>query len=132
MHSNFTTAAVITMSACSFGGLLAFKQFVISQNILFLLAGFCLYGLSNTLFLFVISENGLARPMIFASAVGILLSTLAGIYFRENLSWVHFTATALVIGAVLLMLLHKPAFPNSDTSSKTPKVTITKESDHGI
>ena len=115
-----TYTTVATLTGCSFGGFLLFKQYATTQNVLYLVAGFCLYGLSNCLFLFVISDGNAARAFVLSSAFQILLALAAGWYLREPLTWVHFVSAALVVTAVMLPLLFAPATPRSTTTSHPP------------
>lgn len=100
---------VTAMSAFSFGGGISFKHYVLSKDVLFFAAGFLSYGASNLCFLLLVEEDGITRTIILGTSVGIVLNTLAGVYFRENLTWVHFTSAGLVVAAVMLPLLFTPA-----------------------
>ncbi|MGJ8534869.1 MAG: hypothetical protein ACSHYC_21970 [Alphaproteobacteria bacterium] len=108
---------VAVMSAFSFGGGISFKQYVLTKDILFFAAGFLSYGASNLCFLLLIEESGITRTIVLGTAVGIVLNTMAGVYFREQLTWVHFTAAALVVSATLLMLAHNPTHSMPDIIS---------------
>ena len=115
-------ALVTVLCALSFGGGISFKHYVLTKDVLFLAAGFLSYGASNLCFLLLVEEDGIARTIILGTSFGIVLNTLAGVYFRENLTWVHFASAGLVVAAVLLPLLFVPT-PSKPDPTPTPSST---------
>ncbi len=92
---------VTAMTLFAFAGGLGLKQFSLTRDILWLVAGFCAYGISNVLFVLVIDATGIARAMIVASSVQILMTTGAGFWLGEKLTGMHLLAAFLVCAAVV-------------------------------
>ena len=94
-------AVIVTaMTVCAFAGGLGLKQFSVTRDILWLVAGFCAYGISNVLFVLVIDATGIARAMIVASSAQILMTAAAGFWLGEKLTGLHILAAVLVCVAV--------------------------------
>lgn len=104
MHLN-PALIVGTMTVCAFAGGIGLKQFSITRDILWLVAGFCAYGLSNVFFIMTIDQTGIARAMVLASAAQILLTTAAGFWFGEKLTCFQILAVCFVCAAVIAMSL---------------------------
>lgn len=98
LHPIFIVAA---MTFCAFAGGMALKQFSVTRDILWLVAGFCAYGISNVFFVLVIDASGIARAMVVASAAQIILTTAAGFWFGEKLTGLNILAAVLVCAAVV-------------------------------
>lgn len=93
---------VAAMTLCAFAGGLALKQFSLTRDLLWLVAGFCVYGLSNVFFVLVIDATGIARAIVLGGAAQILLTTAAGYWFGEKLTVFHIIAAGLVCVASAL------------------------------
>lgn len=93
---------VALMTISDFGGGLALKQFSMTRDVLWSVAGFCAYGGSNVFFVLAIDTGGLARAMVFGSAAQIMLATTAGCWLGERISGLHLAAAVLACAAVLL------------------------------
>ena len=92
---------VAAMTVCAFAGGIGLKQFSVTRDILWLVAGFCAYGMSNVLYVLTNDQTGLARAMIVSSAAQILLTTAAGFWLGEKLNGFHILAVFLVCAAVI-------------------------------
>lgn len=105
-HTSFIPVLVVTaMTLCAFGGLLSFKQYVLSKDVLWIVAGYSLYSLSNVLWIISIDQNGMVRALIVASAANILLTTAAGYALGEKIGVVGLVAAALSCLAAGLSLI---------------------------
>lgn len=118
---------VVAMTLLWFSGGLAFRNFEQTKDVLWLLSGLSLYGLAIVAFIHLIGQSGLARAVIYSSAVGVALNVGAGIYFREGLGWRDFTAAALVCIALLLPLL-SPSAPTGKSNSENSKTNQGEQS----
>lgn len=118
---------VLGMTLLWFSGGLAFKNFAQTKDVLWLLVGLSLYGLAVVAFINLIGQSGLARAVIYSSAIGIALNVGAGVYFREGLGWRDFTAAALVCLALVLPLLG-PSAPASKVNPENPKTNQSEQS----
>ncbi|MEM7530385.1 MAG: hypothetical protein AAF416_22550 [Pseudomonadota bacterium] len=96
---------VLAMSICAFGGGLALKQYSVSRDVLWLVAGFCAYGLSNVFLVLVMDQSGIARAMVVASAAQIVLTTIAAILLGERIGVFGFAAAMAACIAVGLTFL---------------------------
>jgi len=116
------------MSLVSFGGALAFKQFNETKDVLFLVAGFCAYGLSNVAFIMLMGQTGIARAMVLASVAQIVLSTVAGLYLGERVGITGLVAAGIAFVAVLLTLAgpqsHQPTEPDPIQSTDMEKFDV--------
>ena len=92
---------VTAMTVCAFAGGIGLKQFSVTRDILWLVAGFCAYGMPDVLYVLTIDQTGLARAMIVSSAAQILLTTAAGFGLGEKLNGFHILAVFLVCAAVI-------------------------------
>ncbi len=99
-----TILIIAALTLCAFAGGIGLKQFSLTRDVLWLVAGFCAYGISNVLFILVIDVAGIARAMVLASAAQIVLTTAAGVWFGERPGVVGFAAAGLACLAVLLSL----------------------------
>lgn len=127
----FVPILVITaMTLCAFGGLLSFKQYILSKDVLWLVAGYSLYSLSNVLWIITIDQNGMARALIIASAANILLTTAVAYALGEKIGVFGVTAAATACLAAGLSLIGAqitevpPASPPHPHSETQPHVGV--------
>lgn len=110
---------IVAMATCGISGLLLFKEFAVSGNILALVAGFCAYGLSNVMFIMLLSNVGLTVALTLASAAQIVLTVIvARLYFGES------PTTGQLLGAVLACAAVTATLWGSGRSSSSPNTPI--------
>lgn len=107
------------MTVCSFAGGLSFRQYSETRDILWLVAGYSLYSLSNLLWILIIDQSGIAKAMVLASTAQIILTTAAGFYFGEKIGFYGIAAVVTAcIAAGLTVLGAQPTAAPSPTSSE--------------
>lgn len=123
--SSFNAFLIIAMVVATSFGALAFKQFTIAREVVWLLAGLVAYNASSIAWIMLIDQAGLARAMVLAAAAQIILTTLAGIYFGERIGVFGFAAAALACVAGALTLLGPTSVPNP-----TPEILPNIKEEH--
>lgn len=119
---------VASLSLFAFSGGFSLRQYSITGEILWLVAGFCLYGLSNVLLILLMGHAGLARAMVIASAAQIVLSAVAGVFvFSETIGRAGWLAAALACLAVVAAAVDQRAATDQSHSNDSPQL---EEVDH--
>lgn len=124
---------VIGLSLFAFSGGFSLRQYSLTGEILWLVAGFCLYGLSNVLFIVVMDHAGLARAMVIAGAAQITLSALAGAFvFNETIGRFGWAAVGLACLAIVAAAVDQRAIDQRTIASSFPSqpTETPEEADH--
>lgn len=85
-----------SVAACSVCGGAAFKQFAVTREPLWILAGVIAYNFSNVGWLALIDETGLARATALATSVQILGLTAVAAFTGERVALAGWLSAALV------------------------------------
>ena len=93
--TSFNAFLIVAMVAATSFGAVAFKQFTIAREAVWLLAGLVAYIGSNVAWSMLSDQAGLARARVMAAAAQIVVTTLAGVYFGERIGVFGFAAAAL-------------------------------------
>lgn len=100
-----TSASVLillAMVAATTVGAITFKQFVVSGQVFWLIAGLIAYNASNIAWILLIEQSGLGRAAALAAASQILILTIAGALFGEAVGKLGWLA-AIIAGLAVLV-----------------------------
>lgn len=111
-----------SVAACSILGGAAFKQFAISRDPLWLIAGFAAYNASNVVWLALIDDSGLSRASLLVSVASLIAMTLVGAAFGERISAAQCAAVLMAVVAALLASAggqpNSPTVPHDQTQQE--------------
>ncbi|MEO1207184.1 MAG: hypothetical protein AAFV45_12725 [Pseudomonadota bacterium] len=126
------SSLVIGSTVFALTGLFLFKDYAVSRNTLSLVAGFCAYGLSNVLFIMLLSDVGLTVALTLASAAQIVLTVIvARLYFGESATPGQLLGAVLACAAVTATLWgggRQSSSPANPADDRTITAEQTKDS----
>lgn len=109
-------------------GAAAFKQFTVTRELAWLIAGLAAYNTSNIAWIMLIDQAGLARAMVYSAAGQIVLMTLVGALFGETVGRAGWGAALLATLAVIVASM-TPSVPSQSTD-ETKQTAISARSEH--
>ena len=118
---------VLAMTSFSFLGGLSFSKYVENENVLWLIAGFSLFSLSNLSYILLIDLSGLTRALVIASSANILLTAAIGHYYlSDQIGFKEAFSILLVIFAAILAAGDDSVPPKPSPDRQLPETVAVK------